>query len=224
MTDEQEQQLPEEPALPDPETGARTWTALVRREDGVRDDRPLLWRTDSGERPTDEYLAEVGYAGLIETPAPAHDPLTHRAVKRPWQIDGAEIVEAWDVVALNSQEQADALAAHKEMLAAHAADTRWQVECGGLEAGGVQIATDDRSKMMIGFAQARALANPAYMTGWKGADGAFVMLDASVVIAIANAVAAHVEACFALEATVLAAIAAGTMTTTAEIDAAFAQM
>lgn len=109
-------------------------------------------------------------------------------------------------------------------LAAYAAERRWQVEWGGIVAGGVPISTDDRSKMMIGFAQARALADPNYTTGWKGADGTFVALDAAAVIAIANAVAAHVEACFAMEATVLAAIAEEEITTTAEIDGAFAAL
>jgi len=46
----------------------------------------------------------------------------------------------------------------------------------------------------------------------------FVDLDAATVTAVATAVAAHVQACFAVEADVAAAIADGTVTTTKQID------
>jgi hypothetical protein len=47
-------------------------------------------------------------------------------------------------------------------------------------------------------------------------------LNATQVIALSNAVLAHVQACFATYASIKAAITAGTITTTAQIDAAFA--
>jgi hypothetical protein len=47
-----------------------------------------------------------------------------------------------------------------------------------------------------------------------------VTLDAATVTAVALAVGAHVQTCFALEQTLDAEITAGTITTTAQIDAA----
>ncbi len=45
-------------------------------------------------------------------------------------------------------------------------------------------------------------------------------LDAATLVALATAVGAHVQACFAIEATGFAAIEAGTIITTGGIDAA----
>lgn len=107
-------------------------------------------------------------------------------------------------------------------LIAYAADARWRRETGGLQFGGFTVATDDRSKMMIIGARAAAVADPDFTTEWKMADNSFITLDAATIIAISDAVLAHVAECFAIEAQVLAAIADGTVTTTAEIDTAFA--
>ncbi len=106
-------------------------------------------------------------------------------------------------------------------LVAYAADRRWQREVGGLMFAGFHFATDDRSKMMIIGARAAAAAAPDFTTEWK-LPGGFVTLDADTIIAISDAVLAHVAESFAAEAQVLAAIDAGAITTTAEIDAAFA--
>ncbi len=57
---------------------------------------------------------------------------------------------------------------------------------------------------------------------WEREVGEFVPLDAHAVIAISDAVLAHVSNCFATEAQVLADIEAGAVTTVEQIDAAFA--
>lgn len=110
--------------------------------------------------------------------------------------------------------------AARAKLTAFAASKRWQVEVGGIMVGGVPVATDDRSKIMIIGARAAAVADANFTTQWKAVSGDFITLDAATIIAISDAVLAHVAACFAAEAIVLAAIEAGTITTTAEIDAA----
>lgn len=106
-------------------------------------------------------------------------------------------------------------------LVAYAAQRRWEHEVGGLMFAGFHIATDDRSKLMIVGARAAASADPDFTTEWK-LPGGFVTLDADTIIAISDAVLAHVAESFAAEAQVLAAIDTGAITTTAEIDAAFA--
>ena len=107
-------------------------------------------------------------------------------------------------------------------LVAYAAERRWQNEGAGIAVSGVPVATDDRSKLMITGARVAALADPDWSTIWHGADGNTYPVDAAAMIVISNAVQAHVNASFAAFATVRAAIAAGNITTTAEIDAAFA--
>lgn len=107
-------------------------------------------------------------------------------------------------------------------LSAYAADARWRNETGGITIAGVPVATDDRSKQMIIGARVAADADPNWTSQWVGADGAIYPIDAAAIIAISNAVQAHVNACFATFATVKAEIDAGAITTTAEIDAAFA--
>lgn len=103
----------------------------------------------------------------------------------------------------------------------YAAAKRWEKEVGGIEINGLTVATDDRSKTMISGARVAAMANPNFTTAWKGSGGEFVPLDASAVVAISDAVLAHVSNCFAIEAQVLADILAGAITTDEQIDTAF---
>lgn len=103
-------------------------------------------------------------------------------------------------------------------LYAYAADKRWRIETGGITVGGVPVATDDRSKTMIMGARIKADADPNYTVGWKTEAG-FVTLNATQIVAISDAVLAHVDACFDAEAAVLAGIDAGNIATIAAIDA-----
>ena len=57
-------------------------------------------------------------------------------------------------------------------------------------------------------------------TPWRGRDGTFTALDAAGITALASGVFAFVQAAFSQEAAVLADIESGTITTSAEIDAA----
>lgn len=108
----------------------------------------------------------------------------------------------------------------KADLVAYTANKRWLVEAGGIVVGGVPVATDDRSKIMIIGARVKADADANFTAQWKLPSGDFLTINAATIIGISDAVLAHVDASFAAEAAVLAEIAAGTITTTAEIDAA----
>lgn len=110
----------------------------------------------------------------------------------------------------------------KDRLTAYAADTRWRKETGGITVAGVPVATDDRSKQMIIGARVAADADADWTTQWVGAGGVVYPVDATAIVAISNAVQAHVNACFATFAGVKAEIEAGTIISAAEIDAAFA--
>lgn len=108
-------------------------------------------------------------------------------------------------------------------LAAYAANKRWQKEVGGCVWNEWPVMTDDRSQGKI-LAEVSAIerGERADPDGWKFADGEFRLVSNQDFIALALAVRNHVRNCFASEAQVLQAIAAGTITTTAEIDVAFA--
>ena len=88
----------------------------------------------------------------------------------------------------------------KMALLARLAERRWQVETGGIDVGGVHIATDDRSKLLLANAATRAREDPAYSVRWKTSPGQFSQISASEIVAADAAVYAHVQRCFAREA------------------------
>lgn len=88
---------------------------------------------------------------------------------------------------------------------------RYEAEVGGITLNGMQIDTDDRSKLLINGAALEATIDPAYVMQWK-TPGGFIELTAQQVIGIARAVRAHVQACFDREGELLAALDAGTLT------------
>lgn len=90
------------------------------------------------------------------------------------------------------------------------ADRRWQVETGGVSFGEMTIPTDrETSRLMIKTAYDRAREDPEYqIPNWKAANGVFVTLTNSMIIAIGDAVLNHIQACFDHEAVLTAAILA----------------
>jgi hypothetical protein len=110
-----------------------------------------------------------------------------------------------------------------DKLRAYAAAARYRREAGGVTIGGAEIRTDRESQGLIAGALLRAQINAEATFQFKTATG-FVTLSGAQMQAIAVAVGEHVQACFAKEAEVLAAIDAGTITTVAEIDQRFAAL
>lgn len=78
----------------------------------------------------------------------------------------------------------------------------------GITVGGVSLATDDLSQQRITGAALAAMLDPDYAVQWKAGQG-FVALTASQVIVLAQAMRAHVQACFDREAELLAALETG---------------
>lgn len=110
----------------------------------------------------------------------------------------------------------------RAQLRAYAADKRWRIETAGCAWGNniVQTDRDSQSKLIAEFvalgAGLRVEPSP-----WKFANG-FGLVSNADMGAIIMAVRAHIAMAFAKEADVLAAIDAGNVTTTVEIDTAFA--
>ena len=91
------------------------------------------------------------------------------------------------------------------------ADHRWKVEVAGVTVGGIQIETDDRSKLLINGAALRANRSADYVLRWKTPTG-FIDLTATQVLAVADAVCEHVQLCFDREDELLCAVADGSIT------------
>ena len=106
---------------------------------------------------------------------------------------------------------APTLAEMKEAKKAELALARYHAEVSGTEFGGVHIKTDRQSQSLITGAALAATQDPGYSVVWK-AEGGFVTLTAEQIIAAAQAVRAHVEACFAREAELSSAVDAAKST------------
>ena len=88
---------------------------------------------------------------------------------------------------------------------AELAEARWQAEVSGVNG----IRTDRESQSMITGAALKAMQDETYTCKWKTETG-FVELTAAQILAIADAVRAHVQGCFDREAELLALVDAAT--------------
>lgn len=89
------------------------------------------------------------------------------------------------------------------------AGKRYAVETGGTMLGTMPLNTDRQTCAIITAAYVKAMADPAFtVPNWKLADGVFVTLDAATIMAVADAMSAHVQAAFDREATLSAQIMA----------------
>lgn len=128
----------------------------------------------------------------------------------------ASVGWTWDGVRFSPPVAANLTA---DDLIAYAAAKRFSVETGGITVENSKVSTDRASQSLITGAYNYVQANPLATVNFKSAGG-FVELAATQMTAIANAVAAHVQSCFAVEAQLSKQIADNTTTTIAAIDAA----
>ncbi|MCX4195285.1 DUF4376 domain-containing protein [Methylobacterium organophilum] len=174
-------------------------TSYLRVQDGLAVE---MWTAPDGLTPVDCFMAD-----LAETFHPAGD------AKVGWAWNGesftAPLTPAMTPAAL----------------VAYAADRRFAVETGGVDINGLRIATDRDSQSMVANAYAGMQASGAASVKFKATSG-WIELTTDQLRSVALAVFAHVQACFAAEDACDAGINASppTITTFAEIDAAFASL
>ncbi|HYD43666.1 MAG TPA: DUF4376 domain-containing protein [Phenylobacterium sp.] len=95
---------------------------------------------------------------------------------------------------------------------------RWLAETSGVLVGETPIRTDEKSQAKLAGAVALFDLNPALESiDWEAVPGVFVTLDEATIKAIAVAVGAHIQACFAHSRTLCEALAAAS--THAALDA-----
>lgn len=87
----------------------------------------------------------------------------------------------------------------KESLIAEVAAKRWVVETGGIVVAGHHIATDRESQAQLISAYTSLKGALINDTPWKAADGRFTLATLTEIEPFAQAVAAHVRACFSAE-------------------------
>lgn len=185
---------------------------------------------------TDAQLADLsafsdpppaGFAGMglwpmVVRPPTSFDPSSQMAVD-PNPSDYAADPATRTVVGQQTARvmTADELSGLRASLVAYAAAARYTLETAGIMVGNSTIATDRDSQALINGAYNYVLAKPDASIEFKGVTG-WVTLTADQVQTIALAVGGRVQALFAAERQIDAAIQAGTITTTAQIDAALA--
>lgn len=91
---------------------------------------------------------------------------------------------------------------------------KWQAKNAGITVQGIAIATDQTGQETISGAVLNVLIDPAFTANWKteatNPDGSavWVTVGREVILAMAAALTAHTEACFAVEAEKQAGLAA----------------
>ncbi len=136
----------------------------------------------------DDVLAELGIVKLTTLPIPKHKRILAEVLK---------LVE--NVPTLVREYEEYPIDEYRNEKLNELANIRWEREIGGMSFGMARIATDDRSKLMIIGAREKAKENPVYSTLWKVAPGQYIELQAPMLIALADAIEAHVSACFTNE-------------------------
>src|SRR5262245_8997549 len=93
---------------------------------------------------------------------------------------------------------------------------------GGMVAAGVPVKTDERSRNFIQGGRMLAEADPDWTTKWLGSDGNIYDVDAAQMIEMSTVVGTHTNQCYLVFDQVNTGVTLGSITTTAQIDTAYA--
>lgn len=142
----------------------------------------------------------VAHAQTVNVAAPTAHPLVELIVRQhngEFSIRKMNDPEPPPVLTFTDKKHAK-----KAALAA----TRWDHETSGLTFDGHIIATDVVSQTKIIGAVVGVQLDPTATLNWKTAEGDFIPLSASSIIAIGQAMRAHVQACVDREAALVSVI------------------
>ncbi|MDE4304029.1 DUF4376 domain-containing protein [Phaeobacter gallaeciensis] len=135
---------------------------------------------------TPAEIADAGYVAADPKPTPGADQVVS------W--GGSD----WVVRTKTAEELAAEAEAARSVLNANLAAYRWDVETGGVDLGGSQIETTREAQAQISSTYSALKDGLVTSVEWKAATG-WLVLDLSAFTPIAQAVATHVQACFAAE-------------------------
>lgn len=86
------------------------------------------------------------------------------------------------------------------------ADRRWRAETAGAIVNGMGFPTDEKTQAKLTAAVVASVLDNNFAVTWKLADASFVTLDHAALIAVSQAVRAHVQGSFDREALLATAI------------------
>jgi hypothetical protein len=104
----------------------------------------------------------------------------------------------------------------------YSANARYNKASGGCIITGKPFLSDPVSRNTLDSANSYAVANPGHITDWKLADGTFIPMAQADLANALQLMATFVQACFTCESNTATSISGGTITTHAQIDAAYA--
>lgn len=139
---------------------------------------------------TTEHLIGSNYRVAIESDKPICEPWQNIDLRYENGPDGY-LHQKWTVT--ESSEQKIAWARQD------IADKRWQIESSGVDFDGVTIPTDRMSQTILTSMNLRVDRNPDYTTSFKVASGQYLTVGRDEIIAMGDAVFAHVDAAFQRE-------------------------
>ena len=131
---------------------------------------------------------------------PPEPSWTEETVEAPPAFSNAKWQQCWEARPLTPEDQAARLETLKAQKLARLATRRWEVETGGVMFEAKRFATDAVAQTKYVGALLAFQSDPAAAVQWKTADGSFVRLEQSQILALVTAVRQHVQRCFDLEA------------------------
>lgn len=202
--------------------------------------RAVMFRKERGHgRDWYEYAREEASFGVLTVKVVLARPnimspweviMANRDVTRIFPGDGCAVMEVLDDTGTTDGSeyrgriyQGGGLVPKPVDLVDYSKKARYRKETSTLTVGPVSVAMDDRSKSLILGSYISAQRDPAWTTIWQAENGAFPV-DAATMTTVFDAMTARISACFTAYASVAQGIAGGTITTTEQIDAAFADI
>jgi len=183
-----------------------TWALII---DGAVAAYPYSLERVRSDNPGTSFPADLERADLsdfgvvpVEETAPPTPTAEQVAEEAPPALVNGTWQQAWTVRARTADELAAAKVARLAALAAH----RYEIETAGISFGGTTIPTDRQTCAILTGAYVQAAGNPAFAIKFKSPDGTFSPINAAQILAVGDAVTAHVQACFARESDLADAI------------------
>lgn len=156
-------------------------------------------------------IAGLQFEFAIESEYPTSTPIMYGScLGEPIETPGAmAVMTRAELDKIKDDEMAARAARSRREALASIADRRWRAETAGIELYGHRIETDRTAVAMVTGAALAASLDPSYSARWKTTDG-FVTLSSAQILEVAQAIRAHVQACFDREADLIDALNAGT--------------
>jgi hypothetical protein len=180
--------------------------------------------------PNTESAIANGYTlvAVTQLAQPTYDPATQICAPnvQPSLTNGVWGLD-WRIIDMTEDQITAYTASLKSSLLDYSASARYTKSVGGITVSGIPVATDLQSQAQMTAAYNLATVNATvagWVVQWKMPTGLFAPLTAAQIIGTATVAGGFVQACFTAESGIQAQINNGAITTTAQIDTAYAAL